>query len=122
MIITQGTLRHPTPSTATITTRGGEPVRAVLTGWPGELKQQLDDGKPMNARANQVDYDLTTEIVVFTGNVKIEQPRGTLRGERVVYDMKTGQVDSGGDGSGRVKMPIIQPKQPPDQAGPRATN
>jgi lipopolysaccharide export system protein LptA len=41
--------------------------------------------------------------------VSIEQPRGTMSGERVVYNLKTGQVNSGGEGAGRVKM-RIQPK------------
>ena len=45
--------------------------------------------------------------MVFTGNVAITQQRGTLNGERVVYNMKSGQVESGGSGNGRVKMRIL---------------
>lgn len=106
--ITQGTLRVDS-DTATITTRGGDPVRAVLTGSV-KLKQQLDDGTPMNATAGRVDYDLTTDTVVFTENVRIEQPRGSLSGPRVVYNMKTGMVNSSSDNTGRVRM-TIQPRQ-----------
>lgn len=108
VIITQGSLDIRS-NTATITQRGGEPVRAVLVGAPVTLKQQLDSGAPFSARANKVDYDLKGEVVVFTGNVSIEEPRGTLAGERVVYNMRTSQVTSGGEGAGRVKM-RIQPK------------
>jgi len=104
--IIQGTLDIQS-STATISTRNGDPSRAVLTGAPVVLKQQMDDGTPMTARASQVDYDLSTETVVFTGNVVIEQPRGSMSGQRVVYNMKTGRVDSGGQGGGRVKMRIL---------------
>jgi len=104
--ITQGSLTIQS-STAEITQRGGEPVRAVLKGGPVKLNQQLDDGTPMNASANNVDYDLNTEVVVFSGNVNISQPRGKLSGQRVVYNMKTGQVNGGGAGSGRVKMQIL---------------
>lgn len=107
--INQGSLQIES-TTATITTRGGEPVRAVLTGGPVRLKQQLDDGTPMDATAGRVDYDLTTEIVIFTDKVKIQQPRGSLSGPRVVYNMKTGMVNSSADSSGRVKM-TIQPRQ-----------
>jgi lipopolysaccharide export system protein LptA len=108
VIITQGTLDIRSTQ-AVISSSGGEPVRAVLTGSPVTLKQELDDGKAMDAVARKVDYDLKTEIVVFTGNVSIQQPRGTMSGERVVYNLKTGRVDSGGEGNGRVKM-TIQPK------------
>lgn len=112
--INQGSLQIEA-GTATITTRGGQPVRAVLTGGTVKLKQQLDDGTPMNATAGKIDYDLNTEIVVFTENVKIQQPRGSLSGPRVVYNMKTGMVNSSSDSSGRVKM-TIQPRSP--QAAP----
>lgn len=106
--ITQGTL-NITSSRAEIHSKSGDVSRAVLTGGPVVLKQQMDDGTPMTARASKVDYNMQTEIVVFTGNVQIEQPRGTMSGQRVVYNLKTGQVNSGGEGNGRVKM-TIQPK------------
>ena len=114
--ITQGTLDIQS-STATISTRNGDPSRAVLTGAPVVLKQQMDDGTPMTARASQVDYDLSTETVVFTGSVVIDQPRGSMSGQRVVYNMKTGRVDSGGQGNGRVKMRIL-PKNAAASAKP----
>lgn len=106
--IKQGTLNIQS-SRAEIYSKDGDVSRAVLTGGPVVLKQQMDDGTPMTARASNVDYNMQTEIVVFTGNVSIEQPRGTMSGERVVYNLKTGQMNSGGEGNGRVKM-TIQPK------------
>jgi len=113
--ITQGTL-NVAADRAVITTAGGDISRAVLTGRPAKLRQQLDDGTPMSAAANQIDYNLRTEIVVFTGNVSIEQPRGSLNGQRVVYNMKTGDVNSGGQGNGRVKMRIL-PRNAPAGGG-----
>jgi lipopolysaccharide export system protein LptA len=104
--ITQGSL-DITSSSATITLAGGDPSRAVFTGGPVALRQQLDDGSPMSARADSVDYNLKTEIVVFTGNVSISNPRGTLSGQRVVYNLKTGNVESGGEGGGKVKVRIL---------------
>src|SRR5688572_10988868 len=115
--ISQGSLLI-NAGTATVSTRGGEPVRAVLSGTPVRLKQQLDDGTPMSATATRVDYDLVGEIVVFTGNVHIQQPRGTVQSQRVVYNMKTGVVNSGGEGNGRVKM-LINPRN--KQTTPPAT-
>lgn len=104
--ITQGTL-DIRASTAVISQRGGDPTRVVLTGSPVTLKQQMDDGTPMTATATKIDYDLVTEVVVFTGKVDIRQPRGNLSGERVTYNMRTNQVTGGGAGNGRVKMRIM---------------
>ena len=71
----------------------------------------------MSARADNVDYNLKTEIVVFTGNVSIANPRGTLSGQRVVYNLKTGNVDSGGEGGGKVKVRILPKSAQPAQGG-----
>lgn len=103
--ITQGTLEVGSDR-ATIYRKGGEIDRVVLTGAPATLKQVADNGETMNAQARQIVYTLTSDIVVLTGGVVIEQPRGTLRGETIKYDLKTGRLDGGGDGN-RVKMRIM---------------
>ena len=46
-------------------------------------------------------------MVVFTVDVSIRQPRGTLIGERIVYNLQTGRVEGGGEGAGRVHMRIL---------------
>lgn len=112
--ITQGTL-DITSNSAKITLADGEPVRAVFNGSV-VLKQQMDDGTPMTAKATTVDYDLRTEVIVFTGNVTISQPRGSMGGDRIVYNLKTGGVESGGQGNGRVHMRIL-PKSSRAAAG-----
>ncbi|GAB3377789.1 lipopolysaccharide transport periplasmic protein LptA [Lysobacter fragariae] len=117
--IDQGSL-HIESASATVSTRGGDPVRAVLTGSPVKLKQLLDDGTPMSATASRVDYDLVNEIVIFTGAVNIVQPRGSSSGERFTYNMKTGQVSGGGDG-GRVKILINPRNKAAAPAKPAAT-
>ena len=103
--ITQGSLRI-VAARAVIEQSGGDPSRALMSGGV-TLRQTLDDGNQIDAKASNVDYNLKTEVVVFTGNVEIRQLRGTLNGQRVVYNMKTSQVESGGAGNGRVKMRIL---------------
>lgn len=104
--ISQGSL-DVRAARAEITMRDGEAVRAVLTGAPVVLTQQMDDGTPITARASTVDYNLKAQTATFTGNVQIQQPRGSLSGQRVVYNMRTGQVNSSGQGAGRPKMRIL---------------
>ncbi len=115
VVIDQGTL-HAEASRGEIRSRGGEIAQVVLTGAPAKLSQQMDDGSRMNAVASKIDYNVTSDTVVFTGKVSIKQPRGTLSGERVVYNMTTGQVTSGGAGNGRVNMRIM-----PKNAAPATT-
>ena len=105
VLITQGTLQVGADR-ATIQRKAGEISQVVLTGNPATLKQVNDNGEPMNARARQIVYTLSSDVVVLTGGVVIEQTRGTLRGETIKYDLKTGRLDGGGDGT-RVKMRIM---------------
>jgi lipopolysaccharide export system protein LptA len=106
--ITQGTL-DIRAAKADIQQRGGEPSRAILTGSQAVMKQTMDDGSPMTAKADRIEYDLLSDVVVLIGNYSITTPRGTTRGQRLTYDLKSGRIESGGQGNGPVTM-TIQPK------------
>ena len=111
--ITQGSMEIGAER-AVIHRRAGEITQIELTGAPATLKQVADNGEPMNAHASRIVYTLSADQVVLTGGVVIEQTRGTLRGENVKYDLKTGRLNGGGDGS-RVQMRIM-PKSAPAAA------
>ncbi len=106
VVITQGSL-DIRAARADIHQRAGEPVRAVLTGSQAQLKQQMDDGSWMTARADRIDYDMAAEVITLTGDYTVTTPRGSTRGQRLTYNLKSGRVDSGGEGSGRVSLTIV---------------
>lgn len=91
----------------------GDIDRIVLIGSPARLRQVSDAGEPMDARARRIVYTPPTENMVLTGGVEISQPRGTLRGETVKYDINTGRLNGGGDGQ-RVSMRILPKTAPAD--------
>ena len=96
----------------------GDIRRVVLTGAPVQMSQELDDGSKINARAANVDYDMATDTVVFTGDAIIDQPgRGNIAGGRIAYNMKSGQVQGSGEGKGRVKMQFVPKGTPAPQGG-----
>lgn len=105
--IVQGTMTAK-GAHGTVWAKGGKASRMLMTGSPVVLTETMDDGSPMKATAAQVDYNLATDVVVLTGNVVLTQPKGSMSSQKVVYNMKTGQVESGGNGN-RVKM-VLQPK------------
>lgn len=108
--IRQGTMEVDADK-AEIHRRAGEIDRIVLTGAPARLSQISDQGERMDAQARQIVYTPPNEMMVLTGNVEIQQPRGNLRGETIKYDIATGRLDGGGDGQ-RVSMRIL-PKSAP---------
>jgi lipopolysaccharide export system protein LptA len=108
VVIIQGTL-DIRAARADIHRSGGEVSRAVLSGNQAILKQQMDDGGMMTAKADRIDYNMTSDVIVLTGNYTVTTPRGSTSGQRLTYDLKNGRVESGGEAGGRVKM-TIQPK------------
>src|SRR3546814_9543973 len=67
----------------------------------------------------RIDYNVNTDIVVLTGAVVVEQERGTLRGERVTYNLTSGELDSGGNG-GRIQMKILPKDKTTNKEGGRS--
>lgn len=116
VVIKQGTL-DIRAGKADIYQNGGEVVRAVLTGSQAVLKQQMEDGSPMTAKADRIDYNMSTDVVVLSGNYTVTTPRGSTSGQRLTYDLKSGRLESGGEAGGRVKM-TIQPSAKRAPAAP----
>ena len=99
--------------------QGDGDIKSVrLTGSPVRLRQEMDNGGTMIATAAQVDYDLQQDTVVFTGGAVVQQPgRGSISGERIVYNMRTGQVQGGGgEKGGRVSLQFEPRNRPAGQA------
>jgi len=109
VVITQGTL-DIRAERAEIVQRNGETEQVILTGKQARMKQEMDDGSTMNAVADRIVYEPPKEILTLTGNYKVDSPRGSNSGQRMVYNMASGQMQSGGDGT-RVRT-VLQPKKP----------
>lgn len=118
--IAQGSLRI-SAGTATITRKGGDITRALLEGGPATMQQENDNGAMMKAQANRIVYDVGNETVELSGNAAVDQAGDSMRGERIVYDLKNGRLNAAGEGSnGRIRM-TIQPKPAqPEPATPAA--
>lgn len=104
---------------ATITRVAGDFDKVVFDGKPARLNQINDDGTPMKAQANRIDYNVAKEIVVLTGGVVVVQERGTLSGERVTYDLGSGELagSSNGKTGGRIQMKILPKSKPANKEG-----
>jgi len=108
--VVQGTLDIKAAK-ADVRRADGDISMVKLTGSPVQMKQRNDDGGWVNATAAQIDYDMPNDTIVLTGDASVQQPgRGGITGGRIVYNTRTGQVQSGGaSGGGRVNM-TFEPK------------
>ncbi len=133
VVITKGTIKM-TSAHATIysipsgakTANAGKVARTVLTGKQAHM-QQLHDGdcSLMTADADKIDYNPFTNIADLTGSVVVVQAgRGEFRGQHIIYNTDTGDMESGDmtSAAGRVHM-VMEPgdKKPAPAANPNCT-
>ncbi|MFT3763436.1 MAG: lipopolysaccharide transport periplasmic protein LptA [Pseudoxanthomonas sp.] len=105
--VTQGSLSIQADS-GTLQMRNGDPSLATFVGKPVKLRQQMDDGTWMDAKADRIEYDLNSETITLIGNYTVSSPKGSNSGQRMVYNTKSGAMQAGGDGT-RVQT-VIKPK------------
>lgn len=118
VIINQGTLEVRADNAEISQSKAGDVSRAVLTGSPATIAEDLEDGGRLDGRAAKIDYDMEAKTVVLTGDAVVAQPQGELRGERITYNLETGRLDAGGpEGGNRVFLRMNpQPKKPAAEA------
>lgn len=106
VVITQGSLVINSAK-GSVYVNGGEVTRVVLSGSPVRLRQTLDNGEPLIVNANTADYNLRTDTVVLSGNVRISQPSGNLSAPQATYNMSSGRFESKATTGGRVRMRFV---------------
>ena len=107
VLITQGTLKLEADK-AVITRSKGVTSKVTLSGSPVRMQQLDNDNVLMKATARQIIYLISAEQLSLNGAVVIDQPRGSMRGEIIRYDLATGRMTAGGDGN-RIQM-RLEPK------------
>ncbi|WP_373778184.1 lipopolysaccharide transport periplasmic protein LptA [Glaesserella sp.] len=106
VVITQGSIKI-NAAKVVITRQEGKKETIDATGSPVVFQQTLDDGKPVNGRANSVHYDLGTEFLTLIGNAELKQQDSSIKAEKITYDVKKQQLKALSDGKSRVKTILI---------------
>ncbi len=86
--------------------------RIVLSGTPARLQEQQDNAQGLlSAEARQIDYDADTGVARLSGGVSVvQQGRGEFHGENMIYNTRSGEIESGAEGSGSRVHLILQPR------------
>lgn len=87
-------------------TNSGNKETVEAFGNPVTFHQLMDDGKPVDGKANKVHYDLGSEFLTLTGNAELKQLDSKINGERITYDVKKQQLKANG-GKSRVQTLLI---------------
>ncbi len=83
----------------------------IATGLPAVYSQQLDDGSPIQAEANVIEYDQANQLLVLRGNVKVSQRDSLIQGSEIIYNFATQQMSANrGDQEDDRVTTIFMPK------------
>ena len=82
---------------------------------PVKFRQLPDNSKEyIKARGSKLEYELTGEEVILTGNAILIQGKDTFKSDRIVYDRVKAVIKGGAAAKGKERVRItIQPKKKP---------
>ncbi len=102
VIIRQGTLEI-TAGNIQINAPNNEIQSIMATGTPVNLKQQMDNGKLAQGKANELQYFVKDKHLILRGNAELLQDKDRFASSTIEYSPDNGQLKAGGTGkSGRV--------------------
>ncbi len=64
----------------------------VAEGEPARFKQRLDGGPEQNGKAARIEYRVEGGVMVFIGAAQIAQGTFQMKGERIDYNLVTGDI------------------------------
>jgi lipopolysaccharide export system protein LptA len=95
--------------------------RVVLTGSPAHFRQTRDSGKLVHGQAQKLDYKISENTVILTGDASVTQEgRGSFKGARLTYNTDTGAIEGAAAAGGRVHI-TLQPRSKPAPTGAPAS-
>lgn len=89
------------------TEKSGKKETVEAFGTPVIFHQQLDNGTPVDGKANKVHYDLGNEFLTLTNNAELKQLDSKINGSVITYDVKKQQLKANGNGKSRVTTVLI---------------
>ncbi len=83
----------------------------VATGNPATFYQLMDDGKPINAKANEIRFLQKENMIVLTGNAEVKQLDSQVNGHIITYHIETEEIDAKGKNSQDRVRSVFLPAQ-----------
>ncbi|QGM80983.1 lipopolysaccharide transport periplasmic protein LptA [Otariodibacter oris] len=106
VLITQGSIKI-NAAKVTIIRKEGQREKIEAIGSPAKFEQTMDDGKPANGQANQINYDLGSEFLILTGNAELKQLDSSIKANKITYDVKKQQLKATSGNKSRVTTILI---------------
>ena len=109
VLLTQGTIKITGDKLTVIRAEETKQEVMIAEGKVATFYQTQDDGKPLDAQANTIHYDVATAKITLTGNAQIKQLDSKINAAKIIYFLETEEliVESGKNSSERVKTVFL---------------
>ncbi|WP_235836218.1 lipopolysaccharide transport periplasmic protein LptA [Agarivorans sp. Toyoura001] len=110
VVVTQGSIKMHAEELSVIGSEEKGSEVMIAKGEPATFYQLLDSGKPIEAEANEVRYDLKTQTLTLTNNAQLKQEESLVKGQMIKYSINKQEMVAQGDENNRVTT-IFLPQQ-----------
>jgi len=107
VLLTQGSIKIIADKITVI--RGEKPNHEIMIadGDLATLYQTQDDGKPFDAQANSIRYDVAKGAITLQGNAQVKQLDSQINGATIIYYLKTEELTVNTDDSKDARVTSV---------------
>jgi len=107
VLLTQGSIKIMADKLTVI--RGTEPNNEIMTaeGNVASFHQIQDDGKPLDAQAKTIHYDVAQGKITLTGNAQVKQLDSKITGTKIIYYIGTEELNVTTDQSTQERVKTV---------------
>lgn len=111
VLLTQGSIKLTADKLTVI--RGEKSNQEIMTaeGKVATFYQTQEDGKPIDAEANTIRYDVAKAQITLTGNAQVKQLNSRINGSKIIYLMETEELTVSNDGKETRVTTVFLPAQ-----------
>ena len=111
VLLTQGTIKLTADKLTIIRGKQANQEIMIAEGNVATFYQTQEDGKPLNAEANTIHYDVANSKITLTGNAQVKQLGSRINGSSIVYSLETEELNVTNDGKDERVTTVFLPAQ-----------
>ncbi|MFT4836659.1 MAG: lipopolysaccharide export system protein LptA [Psychromonas sp.] len=111
VLLTQGSINLTADKLTVIRGKESNQEIMIAEGKVATFYQTQEDGKPIDAEANTIRYDVAKAQVTLTGNAQVKQLKSQINGSKIIYLMKKEELTVSNDGKETRVTTVFLPAQ-----------
>ncbi|WP_159084338.1 lipopolysaccharide transport periplasmic protein LptA [Dongshaea marina] len=111
VVIRQGTILVHADKVIAVRDKEGQIKTITAYGKPATFHQLMDDGRPVDGRADTLLYQVSKQLVTLTGEAQVKQLESEVTGNVITYQMDKQQINAQSKGKQDRVHTVFIPNQ-----------